>query len=157
MEDKQDFEQKREKFATFVNDLIHREVSIFFPLKKDYPLDEEFLRLSSFYSFLLFDAYHKRKPSLPEVGLFLTGGDVAPLFQDALYWFSSWTQAGLDDSLSSFCERINGLILKKAREKSSAPWLLLPDFRGRAGTISRQLQEDVAKESVCLLRENPRA
>lgn len=143
MKDTLSFEERRESFTSFVNDLIHREVSIFFPLKKDYPLDDEFRRLCSFYSFLLFDAFHNKKPSLPEVGLFLdAGGDAGRLLQDALYWFSTWTGKGLEGSLFSFCERINELILKKAREKCTAPWLLLPDVRGRVGTISRRLQKD---------------
>lgn len=144
-----DLDEEREDFSLFVAELIEQEVSLFFPLKKDYPVDDELLKASSFYSFMLFDAYHRKKPTLPEVGLFLgKKKDIGGLYQSALYWYETWLEDNFEWSLQSFCKKINELIQKKAREKNNAPWLLLPDFRGRKRTLARKLSRDPTLEGM---------
>ncbi|MCI5940448.1 MAG: hypothetical protein SPI62_02740 [Candidatus Enteromonas sp.] len=137
------FAEERENFALFVSELIQQEVSLFFPLKKDYPVDDQLLLSSSFFSFILFDAFHQVKPTLSEVGLFLEGKkDIGDLYQTALYWYQVWNESDFNGSLQSFCCKINEIVQKKARSKTDAPWILLPDFRGRKRTLFRKLSGD---------------
>lgn len=137
------FLNERESFSAFVNDLIQREVSLFFPLRSEYPLDEEFTRAASMYSYLLFDAYFKNEPTLQEVGLFLDEGrDAGELYQDSLYWYSRWAGEDLSVLSLSFCELINKLVLAKALMKKKTSWLLLPDFRPLRRAIERKLIGD---------------
>ncbi len=133
----------RESFSLFINGLIQTEVSLFFPLRSEYPLDGEFTRATSMYSFLLYDAYFKVEPTLQEVGLFLgEGKDAGELYQDSLYWYKRWSSEDVSISSLSFCELINKLVLAKASAKKKTPWLLLPDFRSMRRAIERKLVGD---------------
>ena len=125
------FAEERENFALFVSELIQQEVSLFFPLKKDYPVDDQLLLSSSFFSFILFDAFHKEGKK-----------DIGDLYQTALYWYQVWNESDFNGSLQSFCCKINEIVQKKARSKTDAPWILLPDFRGRKRTLFRKLSGD---------------
>ncbi len=142
------YENERESFCLFVNGLIQREVSLFFPLKREYPLDEEFTRAASMYAFLLFDACYQIEPTLEEIGLFLgQGKDVGELYQDSIYWYRRWKDDDLPSSSLSFCELINKLVLLKAQSSKKAPWLLLPDFRSVRKAVERKLLGETGKES----------
>ena len=135
------FNLEREKFANFVVDFVSRDTFIFFRDKKKHPLDRGCIRLLSLYSYIFFDASHETKPSIQEMGLFLDkGNDIASLYQDACYWYDRWK--GMDDEARciSFCEELNSVILKKAREVSTDSWLLLPDFRARRDGVRRRVR-----------------
>lgn len=141
------YENERESFCLFINGLIQREVSLFFPLKRGYPLDDEFTRAASMYAFLFFDAYYKIEPTLEEIGLFLgQGKDVGELYQDSIYWYKRWKNDDLPSSSLSFCELINKLVLMKAQPTKKASWLLLPDFRSLRKAVERKLSGEANKE-----------
>lgn len=143
------YENERESFCLFINDLILREVSLFFPLKRECPLDDEFTRAASMYAFLFFDAYYKVEPTLEEIGLFLgRGKDVGELYQDSIYWYKRWKDDDLSSSSLSFCELINKLVLMKAQSAKKASWLLLPDFRSLRRAVERKLSGEANKEAA---------
>ncbi len=139
------FSLEREKFANFVVDFVSRDTFVFFRGKKKHPLDRGCIRLLSLYSYIFFDASHETKPSIQEMGLFLDkGNDVASLYQDACYWYDRWRGMDEETRCISFCEELNSVILKKAREVSADAWLLLPDFRARRDGVRRKVHfEDV--------------
>ncbi len=133
------FSSERERFATFVVNLVSRDTATFYRGKKAYPIDKDCIRLISLYSYVFFDATHGAKPSIPELGLFLQkGDDVASLYQDACYWFERWNKAEEDERCRSFCEELNSLILSKAKAMCRDPWILLPDFRARREDFRRK-------------------
>ena len=132
------FSVEREKFATFVVNLVSRDTATFYRGKKAFPIDQECVRLISLYSYVFFDASHGIKPTIQELGLFLEkGDDIASLYQDACYWYQRWNKSEESIRCYSFCEELNSLVQKKAREVCSSSWLLLPDFRGRREEIRR--------------------
>ena len=133
------FSLEREKFATFVVNLVSRDTATFYRGKKIYPIDEECIRLIGLYSYIFFDASHGVKPTIQEIGFFLEkGGDIASFYQDACYWYERWRRADEGSRSCSFCEELNALVLKKAKEISNSNWLLLPDFRARREDIRRK-------------------
>ena len=134
------FNLEREKFANFVVDFVSRDTFIFFRGKKSHPLDRGCIRLLSLYSYIFFDASHGVKPSIQEIGLFLEkGNDTASLYRDACYWYDRWKKLDETARCVSFCEELNSIILKKAREVNTDAWLLLPDFRARREGVRRKV------------------
>ena len=139
MEPADSFNLEREKFATFVVNLVSKDTATFYRGKKEYPIDKECATLLSLYSYIFFDATHGVKPTIEEIGLFLEkGGDIASLYQDACYWYDRWRKSEEKIRCLSFCEELNSLILMKARKMTNEAWLLLPDIRARREDIRRK-------------------
>lgn len=141
------FNLEREKFANFVFDFVSKDTLIYFRGKKEHPIDQGCIKLLGLYSYVFFDASNGVRPSIPEIGLFLEGGgDIASLYQDACYWFDRWRKN--EDVLArcdSFCEELNSILLKKAREVCEDAWLLLPDFRARREEVRKKVSCDEGK------------
>ena len=134
------FSTEREKFATFVVNLVSRDTATFYRGKKAFPIDQECIRLISLYSYVFFDATHGIKPTIQELGLFLErGGDIASLYQDACYWYERWNKVEEGIRCYSFCEELNSLVLQKAKGVCTSSWILLPDFRARREEIRRNV------------------
>lgn len=132
------FGGKRDQFAVFVTNLVNNETATFYRGRKRYPVDGDCVRLLCFYAFVFFDACFNKKPILQEIGLFMDKEkDVAPLFQEACYWFEKWSGCSEEERCTLFCEKLNDLILKKAREVDDASYILLPDLRARREEIRR--------------------
>ncbi len=135
------FNLEREKFANFVFNFVTKDTLIYFRGKKEHPIDKGCIKLLGLYSYVFFDASHGVKPTIPEIGLFLEqSGDIASLYQDACYWFDRWRKNDDDRArCDSFCEELNSIVLKKAREVSKDDWLLLPDFRARREEVRKKV------------------
>ena len=147
MDDFVSFATERERFATFVFDLVNQDTAVFYRGKKKYPIDQGFARILCFLSFVFYDASFRRKPTLPEIGLFLErNGDIAPLYSDACYWYERWAALMEEERCASFCDELNKLLLRKAKKATSSPWILLPDLRARREDIRRKVHAKMLSE-----------
>lgn len=137
-----DIKSKLSNFINYTNRLLHIASMIYFKYRKDYPVDDEMMQYNAFYSICLFCSYNKIQPSLSYIyDCELNFKEEGELFQDLLYLYSKWSLGIKEDAIYHYCRIISDLLEKKALEKSTCGYILVPDFLAYFSDVKNYLEE----------------